>query len=234
MKVDLLAFTPPFGGQNEGGGLRRSRKQHEGRVTTCSKIVLAVVLIVTGGAAAAGGMLIQRGFSAKDEPSALEVAIARRIRHLAASRTQREAKNPVALSPDVLVHARAHFADHCAGCHDNDGSGRTPIGRNLYPKAPDLRQPDTQSLSDGELFYIIHHGIRFTGMPAWGTGKAEEDRDSWALVHFIRYLPAVTPAELAEMKKLNPKSPRELEDEQEVRRFLEGAEGEAKPHAPHH
>ena len=203
-------------------------------MTTCSKIVLAGVVLAAGGAVAAVGELMQHGFSAKDEPSALEVAIARRVRHLAVPRAQREATSPVALSPAVLAHARAHFADHCAGCHDNDGSGRTPIGRNLYPKAPDLREPDTQSLSDGELFYIIHHGIRFTGMPAWGTGKVEEDQDSWALVHFIRHLPAVTPAELEQMKRLNPKSPRELEDEQEVRQFLEGAEGEAKPPAHHH
>ncbi len=80
----------------------------------------------------------------------------------------------------------------------------------------------TQSLSDGELFYIIHNGIRLTGMPAWGEGPPEEDRDSWNLVHFIRHLPEISPEELAEMRTMNPKTRHEFEEEEEVRRFLEG------------
>src|SRR2546428_10175979 len=47
---------------------------------------------------------------------------------------------------------------------------------SLYPRAPDLRLRATQDLSDGELFYIIENGVRFTGMPAWGDGgeRSEE------------------------------------------------------------
>jgi mono/diheme cytochrome c family protein len=77
----------------------------------------------------------------------------------------------------VLAEARAHFADHCAICHSNNGSGNTQIGQNLYPKAPDMRLPQTQNLSDGEIYYTIHNGIRLTGMPAWGTEV--KDDDSW-------------------------------------------------------
>ena len=51
-----------------------------------------------------------------------------------------------------------------------------------------MRRPETQSLSDGELFYIVHNGIRLTGMPAWGKDPPEKDEDSWKLVHFIRHL----------------------------------------------
>ena len=92
---------------------------------------------------------------------------------------QRNAANPVPLNAEVLKEGRAHFADHCAICHGNDGSGQTPIGKNVYPKSPDLRLADTQSLSDGELFWVIHNGIRFTAMPAWGSGEPEKDLDSW-------------------------------------------------------
>ena len=130
--------------------------------------------------------------------------------------------------------ARAHFADHCASCHANNGSGDTPIGRCLYPKAPDLRLPDTQKLSDGELVFIIHHGIRFTGMPAWGTGTLEDDLDSWKLVHFIRRLPHLTPAELEEMQALNPKSPHQREEEAAFDRFLQGDDAAASPVHDHH
>jgi len=64
--------------------------------------------------------------------------------------------------------------------------------------------PDTQKLTDGEIFYIIHNGIRLTGMPAWGT--EEKDDDSWKLVVFIRNLPYLTPAEEREMETLNRKA----------------------------
>ena len=71
-----------------------------------------------------------------------------------------------------------HFADHCATCHANDGSGNTTIGKNLFPPAPDMRLAATQDLTDGELFYIIEEGVRFTGMPAWSSGTPEAR--SWA------------------------------------------------------
>jgi mono/diheme cytochrome c family protein len=174
------------------------------------------------------------GFSAKAEPTVLEVALARQIRHLAIPYSQREAPNPIPASPEVLNEALQHFANHCASCHGNDGSGKTPIGQNVYPKAPDLRLPETQRMSDGELFFIIHNGIRFTGMPAWGKGKPEDDRDSWKLVHFIRYLPKLTPKELDEMKRYNPKTEREREEEAAFERFLSGEDASGAPSAHQH
>ena len=116
----------------------------------------------------------------------------------------------------------AHWADHCATCHANDGSGKTSIGRSLYPPAPDMREPSTQTLSDGELFYVIERGVPFTGMPAWGTGTPGGEEDSWKLVHFIRHLPKLTPADLADMEKLNPKSAGQIEMEHQIQDFLKG------------
>lgn len=196
------------------------------------RIVIAVLVLALAVGALASILVLQRGFSARDEPSAVEAFVARRLRRLAIPRSAREAENPTRATPEGLVAARAHFADHCAICHANDGSGNTEIGRNLYPKAPDMRKLDTQGLTDGELFYIIHNGIRFTGMPAWGGEDPAPDQDSWKLVHFIRHLPELTEAELEEMKGLNPKGPHEMEEEQEAQKFLRGDEESAPP--PHH
>jgi mono/diheme cytochrome c family protein len=170
------------------------------------------------------------GFSAKAEPHWMEVLLARQLRYLAIPLENRNLRNPVALTPEVLKEARAHFADHCATCHANDGSGQTKLGKNFYPKAPDLRLAETQDMSDGEMFFIIQNGIRFTGMPAWGTGDPSEDTDSWKLVHFIRHLPRLSKEELAEMKTLNPKTAHELEDEAAAERFLRGEDD--APSAP--
>jgi len=87
-----------------------------------------------------------------------------------------------------------------------------------------MRLPATQDLSDGELFYVIEHGIRFTGMPGWGTGTAAGEQSSWHLVHFMRHLPKLTAEELETMKERNPRSPQEIRLELEEERFLnEGA-----------
>src|SRR5260221_363280 len=175
-------------------------------MTRRSKIELVLVIFVVGGGAMTVGSLLLYGVSARDQPTAVEAFMARRLRHLATPRSARQAQNPVPVTPDVLTEAQAHFADHCALCHGNDGSGQTEMGQHLYPKAPDMRQAATQSLSDGELFYIIHNGVRLTGMPGWGDNPPEEDHDSWKLVHFIRHLPKLSPEELEAMKALNPKS----------------------------
>ena len=195
-----------------------------------AKVIGAVIILIVGGLALLGWFGYQSfttGFSAKAEPNALEVLMARQVRYLAIPLEQRNKPNPVSVTPEVLQDGLAHFADHCATCHANDGSGQTPIGKNVYPKAPDLRESPTQTMSDGELFWVIHNGIRFTAMPAWGEGDPEQDLDSWKLVHFIRHLPALTPQELETMKSLNPKSQHAADEEAAFDKFLQGDDSAA-------
>jgi cytochrome c len=195
-----------------------------------TKLIVFITVVgigIVGAFVWTGYQLFTSGFSAKTEPHALEVFIARQIRHLAIPIETRNAPNPIPLNPDVIKESLAHFADHCALCHANDGSGETLIGKKVYPKAPDLRLADTQSMSDGEIFWVIHNGIRFTAMPAWGEGDPAEDKDSWKLVHFIRHLPQLTPKELDQMKTLNPKTQKDLEEEAAFSQFLQGDDSAA-------
>jgi len=191
--------------------------------TALTATVLAVSLWV----------LLRGGTSARRKPSSIEARVARRLRLAAIPAEARRASNPVAISAEALREGRRHFADHCALCHGNDGSGDTEIGRGLYPPPPDLRREPTQSLSDGELFYAIHEGIAFSGMPAWGDSDPASDLDSWRLVHFIRHLPRITPGEIAEMEKLNPKGPTEWAEEEAERGFLEGRDTTVERHLHH-
>ena len=147
------------------------------------RVVILIAVII----AAAAGYFLARGFSARTPPNRIEAFIAPRLRHLAVPRGALDAKNPVASSPEVLLEAMEHFADHCAICHGTDGAGKTQIANGLYPKPPDMRLPATQNLSDGEIYYIIHNGVRFTGMPAFGEASDDNDIDSWKLVIFIRH-----------------------------------------------
>jgi mono/diheme cytochrome c family protein len=134
----------------------------------------------------------------------------------------RNQANPVPNTPEVIRAGMEHFADHCATCHANDGSGETPMGRAMFPKAPDMRRSPTQGMTDGELFYAIERGIPLTGMPAWGNGVPEGEEASWALVRFIRHLPQLTPDELHAMEALNPRSPGEEKQKKDIDDFLSG------------
>ena len=195
--------------------------------------ILLVAVVAIALIAVAVASVLHDGVSSRAKPTALETMMAREVRHMAIPASARGAQNPIAETQENLRDARLHFADHCAICHANDGGGDTPIGRNLYPKPPDLRQEDTQKLADGELFWIIENGVRFTGMPAFG-GAHGSEQDSWKLVSFIRHLPRLTEEERVEMERYNPKGPEDLEEEQEENDFLRGAPIQQKPEEAHH
>lgn len=199
-----------------------------------SNWVLLVIVIVAGILIAAAASILHGGLSARATPTALEIFLARKVRHLAIPSKARAMTNPVADSAEVQEEARRHFADHCAICHANDGSGDSEIGKGLYPKPPDLREARTQKLSDGELFWIIQNGVRFTGMPAFG-GEGDHDADdSWKLVRFVRHLPKLTQEEQMDMEKYDPKGPEDREEEREEQDFLNGAPAVPAKEERHH
>jgi mono/diheme cytochrome c family protein len=197
-------------------------------------VLLGIVIVAIVG----GVIAIRRGFSAREQPTALEAFVARAARRMAVPASMKNARNPFTATPEVLAEARAHFADHCATCHANNGSGQATIGQNMYPKPPDMRLAQTQQLTDGEIFSIIHNGIRLTGMPAWGEPDPKADQDSWKLVLFIRHLPQLTAQEEKEMEALNPKSPEELQEKQEEQQFLNEQQSsqpaQKQQNRPHH
>ncbi len=198
-------------------------------------LVIIVAVALLGLVAAVAASFLHDGLSSRATPGKLETTVARNVHRLAIPANARLAQNPVLASAEELRDARLHFADHCAICHANDGSGKSVIGSGLYPKPPDLRLPETQNLTDGELFWIIENGVRFTGMPAFSTGGEHGGTlDSWKLVHFIRHLPHLTAAERVEMEHYNPKGPDDRAEEQEENDFLNGATPQRKQESQVH
>ena len=200
------------------------------------KAFLWVLLALTVATIVVGALLMRRGISARKEPSATEIRVARAVRHMAIPKIDREEENPWATvaTPEVLKDAREHFADHCSQCHANDGSGKTEMGQYLYPRAPDMRLPATQNLSDGELYYIIRNGVPLTGMPAWGEPNLVQDDDSWQLVLFIRHLPKITAEEIKDMEHYNPVGEMEREDQKEHEGAAGSGSASGKPIPEHH
>jgi len=200
------------------------------------KVFLWALLALIVATLVFGAFVLRRGISARKEPSGLETKVARALRHMAIPKIDREEENPWATvaTPEVMKDAREHFADHCAQCHANDGSGKTEMGQYLYPRAPDMRLPATQNLSDGELYYIIRNGVPLTGMPAWGEPNLVQDDDSWQLVLFIRHLPKLTPEEIKDMERYNPVGEMEREDEKEHEGASDNGKGPGNPAPEHH
>jgi mono/diheme cytochrome c family protein len=198
-------------------------------------VIIIVAVALLGLVVAVAASILHDGLSAHATPTRFEIMVARNVRHLAIPSNARLAQNPVLASAEDLRDARLHFADHCAICHGNDGGGQTMIGGGLYPKPPDLRLPETQNLADGELFWIIENGVRFTGMPAFSMGGEHGGMEgSWKLVHFIRHLPHLTAAERIEMERYNPKGPEDRAEEKQENDYLNGATPKAMPESKDH
>jgi mono/diheme cytochrome c family protein len=181
---------------------------------------LIVVLLLGAGLWMSG--LLPHCCGARQAPSRVETALGGRLRSWSLPSGAAQRRNPLSSSPELLQESARHFADHCASCHGNDGGGNTEMGRNLYPPVPDMRLPATQELSDGELYYVIHNGVRWTGMPAWGEPGNDNDQDSGKLVLFMRHLPHLTAAEIRDMERFNPRSDADREEEKEEQEFPKG------------
>ena len=160
--------------------------------------LLVAMLTIFVLAAMALAALVRRGFRATTTPSSFETVVARTVRNFAIPSRARDEQNPLDATSENLQEGREDFMARCAGCHGTDGSGITQIGQNLYPRTPDLREPRTQNLRDGEIHYIIENGVQLTGMPAWRNPHQELGDDSWRLVLFVRSLRSTTNKEKAQ------------------------------------
>jgi mono/diheme cytochrome c family protein len=96
----------------------------------------------------------------------------------------------------LIANGAAHYSEMCTGCHLAPGSQETEIRAGLYPKPPKLTEIGIRESPD-KAFWVITHGIKMTGMPAWGT--THDDEAVWSLVAVIKQLPAMSPATYAEL-----------------------------------
>jgi hypothetical protein len=127
-----------------------SGKRVNWRATLRALLVLTVLLSVLGGAI--GYSVVRRGLSTHAEPSAAEEMVARAMRRWATPQSVRNRANPVQPTPEALDQALAHYADHCATCHANDGSGDTAMGRGFTRECPTCEGPRRNRSPTGSCF----------------------------------------------------------------------------------
>src|SRR5437764_9154665 len=91
--------------------------------------------------------------------------------------------------PARITAGVTHYEEHCVVCHGAPGVERGYLAEGLYPRPPILAEA-ARFYTPGELFWILKHGIRMTGMPAWGD---HSDDELWATVAFLRKLVEMSP-----------------------------------------
>lgn len=164
------------------------------------KGILIGALGILGLGAAAGAVAIYGGLVdvAADSPHRPAVV---EIIELAREQAVARAARDIALPPDLADGERVrrgagNYDAMCAGCHLAPGMDNSEIRRGLYPAPPDLAAADRAGHNDREVlarqFWIIKHGIKASGMPAWSKGGMA-DGDIWDLVAFLRQLPTLAP-----------------------------------------
>jgi mono/diheme cytochrome c family protein len=111
-----------------------------------------------------------------------------------------------------IASGAAQYDEMCSVCHLAPGMKRTEISRGLYPRAPELRRKS--ELTPAEQFWVVKHGLKMTGMPAWGV--THDDALLWDVVAFLRTLPELTPDQYQTLVKSAPKSHDQMMQDMEM------------------
>lgn len=111
----------------------------------------------------------------------------------------RDTANPYAADRAAIEEGLRHFKEMCLHCHGAPGVAPASWSRGMQPEPPPLDHEAVQSRSDGELHYIIEHGVRMTGMPPFGEDHSQ--KDLWSLVAFIRQLDRLDAAQIEKLKR---------------------------------
>jgi len=152
-------------------------------------IVFAVVAFVLAALIYAGGGYM--AVHADAAPGVIERWVANRALDAAVERQAPQQNNPVPKTDANLIDGMKLYAMNCAGCHGGLDRKRNVLGGAFYPPAPQII---VRGLHDPEwqIFFVIKHGVRLTGMPAWG--KVMSDEDLWKITAFVRNVDQLPPA----------------------------------------
>ena len=134
--------------------------------------------------------------NADASPGWVERQLAGLSREASIARNAPRTDNPVAATDETLRAAVTLYKDNCAGCHGGS-QGPSDFGLAFYPPAPQfVNRKRPFGDTDGELFYVIKHGIRLTGMPAFGGQKRPllKDEEIWGLVRFLKTMQSLPPS----------------------------------------
>jgi len=120
------------------------------------------------------------------KPSEVERWMAKRSLRASLRRESRGLTNPLALDDENLVPGIALYVTHCQICHGGPDGSPSLVARGLSPEGPQLARHGVEDDPDASTYWKITHGIRFTGMPAFG--KTLSDQERWQITLFLKHM----------------------------------------------
>jgi thiosulfate dehydrogenase len=132
--------------------------------------------------------------NADGKPSALERWAARTSLRATLAREASKAPPPIAATDENLIAGIRLYAANCAVCHGVANGKPSNVARGLYQTPPQLTKDGVEDDPEGVTYWKVDHGIRFTGMPAFG--RALNDRQLWQLTLFLKHMDGLPPAPL--------------------------------------
>lgn len=131
------------------------------------------------------------------EVGSLETRIAMPALDAAVDRRATDAKNPLPPTDENLIAGMNIYQQDCSGCHGDVQHPRDPFGASFYPRAPQFLE-DAPDMPENQNFYIVKHGVRLSGMPAWGPSL--DDQKIWKVTTFLSHMDKLPPAVSAAWK----------------------------------
>jgi thiosulfate dehydrogenase len=128
---------------------------------------------------------------ADHKPSFAESTFAMSVLDASISRHIVGLQNPVSPTEENIEAGAKIYLAHCAGCHGVPANPDAQFSRSFYPPAPGFFQ-ERPDMSEAENFYIVQHGIRWTGMPSFGATL--NDQQIWQVVTFLSHIASISPA----------------------------------------
>jgi len=168
-------------------------------------ILFALVAMIAG-----GWFALKQGyvnFAADQRPSFVESKISMVALDASTDRRAPEQKNPVSPTEESIAAGAKIYLDHCGGCHGVPSNPDSAFARSFYPAVPRFFH-DAPDMSESANFYIIRHGIRWTGMPAWGSTL--DDTQTWQVVTFLSNIEKLPPAAQKILGATNASTPRSM------------------------
>lgn len=154
-----------------------------------------------------GAIWIARGgymdMRADQPPSFLGRKLAMSAVDASTDRHAPEVKNPVSPTEENLLAGAQLYVNHCAGCHGVPSNKESQFSKSFYPPAPGFFA-DEPDMPENQNFYIIEHGIRWSGMPAWS--QTLSDAQVWQLVTFLSNIQKLPPSALKAFESPAPAS----------------------------
>jgi len=160
-------------------------------------VIITILVIFVG-----GYLFMKMGFvdfSADQQPSSTERHFAMAAVDASTDRHASNQKNPLQPTEENIVAGTIPYRNHCAGCHGTPSNPDSQFGRSFNPPVPQFFK-EGSDMADNQTFYIIQHGIRWTGMPSWN--KTLSENQTWQIITFLSHLEKLPPAAQKELAPL--------------------------------